>query len=186
MPLQPGLYEQVINAQIQQELSSIPSERKDIRKVDESDAAAVLAQYLSAIVQKGLDTVREGKGGLQAQIALCNKIIACIRDTSKDRFFDGFDIKAVQDKEAGQLYGILPEKDPLLATGKKASAIERPQTSLARSFLFTGQNRSDPRIYQEIAKEIASANRIDILVSFLKWSGYLLIRTALEEAVQRG
>lgn len=186
MPLQPGLYEQVINAQIQQELSAIPAERKDIRKVDESDAAAVLAQYLSAIVQKGLDTVRERKGGLQAQIALCNKIIACIRNTSNDSYFDGFDIKAVQDKEAGQLYGILPEKDPLLATGKKASAIERPQTSLARSFLFTGQNRSDPRIYQEIAKEIASANRIDILVSFLKWSGYLLIRTALEEAVQRG
>lgn len=185
MPLQPGLYEQIINAQIQQELSAIPSERKDIRSVDESDAAAVLAQYLSAIVQKGLDTVRERKGGLEAQIALCNKIIACIRNTSNDSYFDGFDIKAVQDKEAGQLYGILSEQDPILATGKKVSELERPQTSLAQSFLFTGQNRNDPKIYQEIKKEIASANRIDILVSFLKWSGVRIILPELKEADKR-
>ncbi len=186
MPLQPGLYEQIINAKIQEELSAIPSERKDVRKVDESDAAAILAQYLSAIVHKGLDTVREGKGGLQAQIDLCNKIIACIRNTSNDSYFDGFDIKDAQNNDAGQLYGILSEKDPLLATGKKASDLERPQTSLAQSFLFTGRNRSDPQIYQEIIKEIISASRIDILVSFLKWSGFRLIRTALEEAAQRG
>ncbi len=186
MPLQPGLYEQIINARIQDELSGIPPERKDVRKVDESDAAQVLAQYLSAIVHKGLDTVRERKGGLQAQIALCNKIIDCIRNTSNDSYFDGFDIRDEHDKDAGQLYGILAEKDPLLATKKEASDLERPQTSLAQSFLFTGQNRSDPKIYQEIIKEIVSANRIDILVSFLKWSGVRLIRPALEEATRRG
>ena len=61
---------------------------------------------------------------------------------------------------AEQLLALLRENDPRLAAGKVAKDIERPETSLAQSSLFTGAIH-EPQMYTELKKEIVSANRID-------------------------
>jgi len=48
--------------------------------------------------------------------------------------------------------------------------MERPDTPLARSALLTG-TRLDPSLGSQLKKEIATADRVDILCSFIKWSG---------------
>lgn len=55
--LYPGLYEQIINNALNSELSEIPEARKAVAPIDKAEASKVLAQYLSDIVQKGLDNV---------------------------------------------------------------------------------------------------------------------------------
>ena len=52
-----GLYEQVINNQLNSELSEIPEARKTVVPIDKAEASKVLAQYLADVVQKGLDNV---------------------------------------------------------------------------------------------------------------------------------
>ena len=52
-----GLYEQVINNQLTSELAEIPEARKAVAPIDKAEASKVLAQYLSDVVQKGLDNV---------------------------------------------------------------------------------------------------------------------------------
>ena len=85
--LQPGLYEQVINTDLNRELSEIPDARKsvapeipDARKsvapIDKAEASKVLAQYLADVVQKGLDNVLDNGGDISTQISLANKIVA--------------------------------------------------------------------------------------------------------------
>ena len=54
--LEHGLYEQVINNQLNRELSDIPEARKAIAPIDKAEASKVLSQYLADIVQKGLDS----------------------------------------------------------------------------------------------------------------------------------
>ena len=56
--LQPGLYEQVINNALSSELSEIPEARKSTAPIDTAEAAKVLAQYLTDVVQKALRMYR--------------------------------------------------------------------------------------------------------------------------------
>ena len=174
-----GLYEQVINNQLTSELAEIPDARKAIAPIDKAEASKVLAQYLAAVVQKGLDNVVDNGGDLSAQIALTNQIVDLIQNTTKEADFAALGV----DQRAEQLLALLREADPRLAVGKTASDLSRPETSIAQSSLFTGAIH-EPQMYTELKKEIVSADRIDMLVSFIKWSGLRLLIDELREFTQ--
>ena len=71
--LYPGLYEQVINNALNRELAEIPEARKSTAPIDTAEAAKVLAQYLTDVVQKGLENVQDNGGGIEAQIQLAKQ-----------------------------------------------------------------------------------------------------------------
>ena len=179
--LHPGLYEQVINNALTSELSGIPDARKSIAPIDKAEAAKVLAQYLADVVQKGMENVLDNGGDISAQIALANQIVTLIQNTTQEADFATLGV----DQRAEQLLALLREQDPRLAAGKTAADLSRPETSIAQSSLFTGAI-NEPQMYTELKKEILSADRIDMLVSFIKWSGLRLLIDELREFTQNG
>lgn len=179
--LQHGLYEQVINDQLAGELSSVEEARKAVASIDKAEASKVLSQYLSDIVQQGLDNVADNGGDVSAQVELANRIVNLIKDSTNEADFS----EKCVDKKAEQLLAILKENDPRLAVGKNAKDLSRPETSIAQSSLFTGAIH-EPQMYTELKKEIVSADRIDMLVSFIKWSGLRLIIDELKEFTENG
>jgi superfamily II DNA or RNA helicase len=179
--LHPGLYEQVINTKLQSELAEIPQARKETAPIDRAEASRVLSQYLADIVQKGLDNVLDNGGDIAAQVALTNQIVNLIQASTQEADFAALSVA----EQAEQLLALLREADPRLAAGKTAADLTRPETSMARSSLFTGAVH-EPQMYTELKKEITSADRIDMLVSFIKWSGLRLIMDELREFTQNG
>ena len=179
--LHPGLYEQVINNALTSELAEIPEARKSIAPIDQAEASKVLTQYLADVVQKGLDHVLDNGGDISDQIELTNQIVGLIQNTTKEADFAALGV----DRRAEQLFALLRERDSRLAAGKTAADIERPETSIARSSLFTGAVH-EPQMFTELKKEIVSADRIDMLVSFIKWSGLRLIMDELREFTRNG
>lgn len=179
--LHPGLYEQVINTKLQSELSEIPQARKDTAPIDKSEASRVLSKYLTDIIQKGLDNVLDNGGDIAAQVALTNQIVTLIQTTTQEADFSALSVT----EQAEQLLALLRDADPRLAAGKTAADLTRPETSMAQSSLFTGAIH-EPQMYTELKKEIASADRIDMLVSFIKWSGLRLIMDELWEFTMGG
>ena len=85
-------------------------------------------------------------------------------------------IEAICPLSAKALQQILPEP-PLIASKV------RPDTPLSVSALLTGSSRS-PALRTQLIKELASCDRADWLVSFIKYSGILPLLPILQEFTQ--
>jgi len=173
MPLSTGIYEEVINSAIQASLSQLDKERfsLEIEKIDSAESSLLFSKYMAEVIQKGLLIMKETNGeerSLESQIYACNEIIDQISNIINDDQFINFKIE-----EDAKLLMAIWDKS-------KASLKARPETSIAVSTLFTG-NKLEPQIVNELKKEILSADNIDFLVSFIKWSGLRLIIEELRE-----
>ena len=179
--LSPDFYEQIINQALNSELSEIPEACKSIMPIDRAEASKVLAQYLVDVVQKGMENLLDNGGDISAQIELANQIVTLIQNTTQEA-----DVAALYvDRRAEQLLALLRQQDPRLAAGKTAANLSCLETSVARSSLFTGAIK-EPQMYTELKKEIVSDDRIDMLVSFIKWSDLRLLMEELREFTQNG
>lgn len=177
--LHDGLYEQIINKGLETELS-VTDKLSTTAPIDSAEASKVLAKYIAEVVEKGLDNVADNGGDVSSQVALANRIISTIINETKE---DGLDEMTVAER-AEQLLALFDRKNNILALDEKA-AIIRPETSIAQSSLFTGAIH-EPQMFTELKKEIVSCNRIDMLVSFIKWSGLRLIMDELTTFTQNG
>ena len=178
--LQPGLYEQIINRALAQRLSSVSEVCKHVEKLDAAEAPQALVGYVAEAVRAALEAM-PGNAEEQAseRIVLVNKILNVLAEQQAE-----FAEKTV-DQRAEKLLQILNENDPGRITGMTAAKMPRPETPMSVSSLFTGAAH-EPKMFTELQKEIASADRIDMLVSFVKWSGLRLIIDALRGFTARG
>ena len=178
--LKPGLYEQIISQSLSRELASVSDACKHVEKLDTAEAPQALAGYVAEAVRAALEAMPAGTEEQSVQrIALVNKVLDVLSQQRED-----LSEKSVDDR-AEKLLQILQENDPSRITGMTAAKMPRPETPMAVSSLFTGAAH-EPKMFTELQKEIASADRIDMLVSFVKWSGLRLIIDALQAFTARG
>lgn len=183
-----GIYEQIVNIKLQSELNLLDLEKYDIdlEKLDANDARKVITIYISYILQKGFHYVRDEYGtskeqereALTAQIRLCNEVINDIENATGEKDFS--DLKVL---EKGEVLRSLYQK---INTARSISnrKVVRPETSLLESTLFTG-SKQEPTMLSEIKKEIVSANYVDLLISFIKWSAIVKIYDDLVQFTSR-
>lgn len=178
--LKTGLYEKVISKDLGVELDSQTEKLAKTVTIDEAEASKILAKYIAQIVEKGLDNLVDNGGNIQTQIALTNKIVSTIKSETREDVFDGMSV----DERAEQLLALLDKTNTIYALNEKAEIV-RPVTSLSQSSLFTGAV-NEPQMFTELKKEIVSCNKIDMLVSFIKWSGLRLIIEELKTFTNNG
>ena len=176
--LKRGLYEQVINKSLDRELERSDDIVASTGKLDGAEAPQILSHYISELVEKGLRQV--SSDDISGQLSLANRIVSAIADVTGDIDFDGMSVA----ERAEQLLAVAEKKNTLCAVTGGFSPV-RPETSLAASSLFTGSIH-EPSMMSELKKEIQSADRVDMLVSFVKWSGLRLIIDELSEFTLRG
>lgn len=177
--LKPGIYEQVINKLIATELEQT-DKFKRIEPIDAAEASKVLAKYLTEIIEKALESIRIHDEDIQNQVLLINKLIELIQAETGQSVFESLSV----DERAQQLLALLDNTNTIYALNERAEFV-RPETSISISSLFTGAVH-EPSMFSELKKEILSCDRIDMLVSFVKWSGLRLIIDELRSFTQNG
>lgn len=174
-----GIYEQVINNDLAVAIADEPGLRSFTRVIDKAEAPKVLSSYLASVLEKELssDSFEEN---LDGQVRLVNTILHAIGQTTGEATIE--DLFVVD--RAEQLLALVDKKNTIYSIDEKAG-VSRPETSIAQSSLFTGAVH-EPSMVTELKKEIASSDRIDMLVSFIKWSGLRLLIDELTDFTHRG
>jgi len=169
MNLENGLYEQIVNEYLSQKLMDVNSSNKNLAMLDEADSKDYLSQYLYRVLAQGLSQVKpekDGKSKIELQTEICNEIIQTLtsRGISTEEF--------IVSEPAQKLISIM---DETLNYTKV-----RPDTPLVLGALLTG-TRQDPSLVSQLKKEILTSDRVDILCSFIMWSGIRVLKDALEK-----
>ena len=175
--LKTGLYEQVINEALSKEMDT-SKQLYDCREIDKTESPQILSKYLSEIIEKGLSHFP--KDDTEKRLELTNKIVSVITEATDDKDFNNLRVN----QKPEQLFAVANILNNAGAI-KQQLSMPRPETSLVSSSLFTGAGH-EPQMMTEIKKEIASADKIDFLVSFIKWSGLVLIYDELKKFTEMG
>ena len=164
--LESGLYEQVINKELGTAIDNASDKDCSTAPIDSAEASKVLSKYIANIIEKGLDAVVDNGGDINSQVALANKIVNTIIAESGEEEFSAMSV----DERAEQLLSVLDK----IYTNSSKNSLPRPETSIAQSSLFTGAIH-EPQMFTELKKEILSADKIDMLVSFISGADFVLL-----------
>lgn len=178
--LKQGLYEQILYRELIDQIASGDWEYNKIEQLSSEEIPRTVARHFAEVVERVLVSIKETERDARSkQIQFANRILNAVaieaRDNKLEKFLLDYDAKQLlelRDAAFGNGIGLTHES-------------VRPETSISESSLFTGAH-NEPSLATEFKKEILSCDRIDMLVSFVKWSGLLTILNELRTFVNMG
>jgi superfamily II DNA or RNA helicase len=178
-----GVYEQLINQLVISEINRLsePDYFIDATPLPKKEAAVVLSQYFSKVLQRALGFVKEQDETPHNQIELANKLIQLLADELKNQ---GIETNLIQ-TEGKILKAVFAKLNSPYPNLQQHIQSIFPTTGLSESELFTG-NKSGISLESEIRKEIQSADDVHWIVSFVKFSGLRIFLKDLQEHTARG
>ncbi len=173
-----GAYEQLITRELNRRLAALEPELVDRNPLDPGDAHDVLARHIALLARRSLRLVGGNDAdGLVRQVELANQIAQAI--------------DALTPGAAGEGDLVAESRDLLRAIVERGDAPgparfpPRPETPLSTSALLVN-GRDQPRIGIEVQRELASADRVDLLCAFVKWHGLRVLEEHIEGLIRRG
>jgi superfamily II DNA or RNA helicase len=162
-----GLYDELVTLALQRKLNR-PELQVQRAPLSPDTASEALARHIFRFTAAVLSSVK-GKDPekVAKQIELTNKLLDWLAG------IDGT-VEPEDRVTAERLLQVLRYDEVRLGAGE----LPRPSIPLRHSDLIVNGPK-DLRVGREIQREIVSADRVDVLVSFVKWTGFVEIRDAL-------
>ncbi|MDH4445539.1 MAG: DUF3427 domain-containing protein [Akkermansiaceae bacterium] len=163
-----GLYEKLLDEELQALIDSNPDLIPTLVVIDDEASPHAYSQFVGQVVRQALRITKS-----EDRRNLVNRMI---------------DLLSAQDGlRYTQRKHLLERPKSLLRemrSNLNTESLVVPSTPMSVSSLLTGAG-DDPQLEHEIRAEMMSADRVDILVSFIKWSGLRLLIPAFEDLVRR-
>ena len=154
-----GLYEQLLTRGLQQSIGAL---RSVVSNVDEAEAAELLGDFVGRQVTQALRDLKPDQ-----RVAVVNRLLEGL---SSD----------VVEPGPRQLLAIANEQQP----GVWSLLQVRPAVPLSRPALLTN-GPSDPKLGAELRAELGSADGVDLLCAFVKWTGLRVLEAELRSLRER-
>lgn len=160
-----GVYESLITAHLQKRLDEAGDVDAPRAPVADADEPEVLSRHVAQALARVLRSERNP----ERRVALVNQVLGML----------GSDEDAVVDASRQLLAvsygGVHGTRRPTL----------RPATPLSDAALLTNAT-GEPGIGHELRAEIPTADRVDVIMAFVKWHGIRVIESQLRELRDRG
>lgn len=185
--LQDGLYDQLLTDDLVDELDRhYEANHYTLKALDEADTARRLAEALADQLAEVLGEIRPEASGdneasgkairLQQQLELVNTLLVDLRQRLAERY-------PAQYAESNIRLLTAPPRS-LAAIHRHRTAPQLPDTGVRSPWLFTA-SKASPALLNELRHELASSDRVDILMSFITVSGIRKIRDVLQSMTAR-
>ncbi|MFT4044854.1 MAG: phospholipase D-like domain-containing protein [Gordonia sp. (in: high G+C Gram-positive bacteria)] len=161
-PLASGLYESICSQRLQAAIERT-SLSPEFSKLDADDAPEVLARHVADSVRRHLRAIKDPA----ARFAAVNDILSSLPDAVDET--------------------LVPSEKPLLSSlhDPERPVLPRPATPLSDVALLTN-TPDEPNMASEIARELASADRVDLLCAFIRFAGVAVLSRELMSLRDRG
>lgn len=180
-----GIYEKLITNSVKQRLNTLDKSQYEIfrgKKLDPEEAAYYISLHLIRVITKALNLISSQKElRVSKQIEVSNNLLKFLAKQIEEYTFD----EDIIDVEASILEAVFDKLNNKHRNLNLHLNEIMPASRLSQSELFTGGNVG-LSLESEIRKEIRSADRIDLLVSFIKWSAIRILIEDFKEFVNRG
>ncbi len=151
--MKPGIYEHLVTQALEQTLKELTPTDIHKRYLNEANESSIYSEHLKILMTNSFSRLSKKESFL-----LFNKIAELVTGNNRNN---------------------LPrEKSEELLSISSKEPIPRPDISMAFGALLTG-SQNDPTLVSQLIKEMASANKVSILCSFIKWSGIRVIKDAI-------
>ena len=174
--LRNGLYEALITELLRRRLQDVVAiGSPDTRDLDNAEAADRLALHVARVVEQAINAVSENA---RADVGsdLARRLVELVsEDPSR---------AALIDQRPARPGSVLRAIMPLLPDGRPQE-IAGPLIPLLDTTLLTN-SPGEPRVGHQIATEIASADRIDVVMAFIRRTGIAPLREQLRRHVASG
>ena len=169
MSLPDGLYDLLITEALKRDLPSDGVSTSEVREGAVGLLMDAVARQLAGILE---DIAGEGEAKSEQQLALVNSVLVSVRER----------LRGAQTTREGEV-----TVDLLSTPLRRLTAIKRdlrfplaPEIGFSIPWLFTA-GKGSPALLHEIRRELASADTVDILVSFITVSGVRKLRDVFDQ-----
>ncbi|WP_258066934.1 DUF3427 domain-containing protein [Arthrobacter sp. GMC3] len=157
-----GLYELLHTNDLGRRLAAVPDLQPTVEIVGQDASPEALAHHVSEAVKAMLTRTK-----VEDRVDKTNQLLSLINPGQ-------------QITQGPAQLRSLHRPDAL-----KRRQLRRPTTNLSDSALLTN-GKDDPNLAAEIRAEIESADSVDLLCAFIRWTGVRLLEPALEGLKERG
>src|SRR4051794_7678467 len=172
-----GIYERLVTAELADQLATTDASLVQLSALDPAEAHEALTRHIAGVVGRVLRTASgDDQAAVARQVDLANSIVKAVSALSP--------AAAMEDAIAEPGRSVLAVVDPPTTPGP-ITFPERPEVPLSASALLVN-GRGQPRIGHEVNRELASADRVDLLCAFIKWQGLRVLEKGLTDLRQRG
>ncbi|MDQ6740844.1 MAG: DUF3427 domain-containing protein [Actinomycetota bacterium] len=156
------MYESLYTQVLAGRLDAQPELTSAFEKVDDDASPDVLARHIGELARAALADAKP-----ENRVALANDLLKALQHPD-----------SIHAGPQQLLSLVAPEK-------LRRRNLRRPSTRLSDAALLTN-GKDDPNLAGEIRAEMASANKVDLLCAFIRWTGLRLLEPALEDLRDRG
>lgn len=179
MALQDGLYDLLLTERLARSLADLEPSRADV-----SALKGGATEFLADVITRQLSTILDDVSGDEAekakrQLELVNGLLVMLRQRLAGSSGDG----AAASGEVVDL--VAPPLRVLRAVQRDQQFPASPDIGLGVPWLFTA-GKGSPSLLQEIRRELASSDQVDILVSFITVSGVRKLQDVLQQITAKG
>jgi len=173
----PGVHDDLVDLLLVERLSHLEEQhlRAVLAEVDPADMPRRIAEIVGVWVGRVLTNYPE-KERQERAVELSRRLLGMLRDDSPDAIKDGDEL-AVPLRRLTAIESVAPDGSN--------QTIGRPLTPLRDTVLMTNA-RGEPGVGRELVAEIESAERIDLVCAFIRWTGIREMLPALRGHVEAG